>query len=181
VEVKEEAVMTFEGPASRSRALRLLSSAGALLLWLFLPPQAAAAQPTGVGVTGIAYHGDGCPSGAARHTVSPDGRSFTVLFDSFLAEVGPEGGRVARRTCVLDVSVDVPKGRSYALTADYRGLANLEAGMKAVKRSFYEDVGRCDEDGARGVLRGVFVEDYVFRDAVFDPPDGGRAAARAPR
>lgn len=70
-----------------------------------------------------AYGGSGCPAGSASITLTSDGSTMSVLFDSFAAEAGnTTGRRVDRKSCNLRVPVRVPQGYSVALIGvDYRG------------------------------------------------------------
>jgi hypothetical protein len=69
------------------------------------------------------YGGNGCPAGSASISTTSDGRTMSVLFDSFAAEAGnTTGRRIDRKSCNLRVPVRVPNGYSMALIAvDYRG------------------------------------------------------------
>lgn len=70
-----------------------------------------------------AYGGSGCPAGSASITLTGDGQTMSVLFDSFAAEAGDTTGRrIDRKSCNLRVPVRVPQGYSVALIGvDYRG------------------------------------------------------------
>ena len=35
-----------------------------------------------------AYGGNGCPSGTANASLSPDGKSLSIIFDQFVTEAG---------------------------------------------------------------------------------------------
>lgn len=78
------------------------------------------------------YGGSGCPAGSASVSVSPDGSSLSILFDSYTVEAGGSNPQVARKSCNLSIPVKVPNGMSVSLiSADYRGFADLPAGAEA--------------------------------------------------
>ena len=84
---------------------------------------AVSAEAGGISVGQPAYGGNGCPAGSASVTVTPDGSTMSVLFDSFAAEAGnTTGRRIDRKSCNLRVPIRVPNGYSVALIGvDYRG------------------------------------------------------------
>lgn len=81
-------------------------------------------------IGGVAYGGNGCPSGTASATVSPDGQAVSVLFDQFIAEAGGSTGKsLDRKSCNLTVPIHVPNGYSVAIfTVDYRGFNQVPSG-----------------------------------------------------
>lgn len=84
---------------------------------------ATSAEASRISLGEPAYGGNGCPAGSASITVTGDGQTMSVLFDSFAAEAGnTTGRRVDRKSCNLRVPVRVPNGYSVALIGvDYRG------------------------------------------------------------
>ena len=52
-----------------------------------------------LGVPG--YGGNGCPSGSASVTLSPDQKSLSVLFDQYMAEAGGFNGKQVDRSDLL--------------------------------------------------------------------------------
>lgn len=99
---------------------------------------AAAEGPGGVSVRGIRAYGQGCPIGSAAATVSPDGRSFSLLLDNYAATVEPGGRPTIRRDCDIEVDLDIPAGWSFAVVAaDYRGFVDIAAGSLAQHRVLY--------------------------------------------
>lgn len=84
---------------------------------------ASAVANAGISLGEPSYGGSGCPAGSASITVTPDGQTMSVLFDSFAAEAGnTTGRRIDRKSCNLRVPVRVPNGYSVALIGvDYRG------------------------------------------------------------
>lgn len=84
---------------------------------------ASAAAEAKISLGDPAYGGNGCPAGSASISVTGDGTTMSVLFDSFAAEAGDTTNRrVDRKSCNLRVPVKVPQGYSVALIGvDYRG------------------------------------------------------------
>ena len=75
------------------------------------------------------YGGNGCPAGSANISITEDGKTMSVLFDSFSAEAGSTTGRrIDRKSCNIRVPVKVPQGYSMALIGiDYRGFNAIPA------------------------------------------------------
>ncbi|MBF0315846.1 MAG: DUF4360 domain-containing protein [Oligoflexia bacterium] len=62
------------------------------------------------------YAGTGCPMGTASARLSPDARSFHILFDQYVAHAGRSAGvALNRKSCNLAIPVAVPPGYSIAL------------------------------------------------------------------
>jgi hypothetical protein len=107
-----------------------------------------------------AYGGNGCPSGTASATLSPDGSSLSIIFDQFVTEAGPAAGRtIDRKSCNIAVPVFVPNGLSISVIAvDYRGYVGLPAQSSARLTAEYffagsqgtrfqqDFIGRTDQD-----------------------------------
>jgi hypothetical protein len=74
-----------------------------------------------------AYGGNGCPSGTASVTLSPDAKSLSLIFDQFISEAGPGVGKtIDRKSCNIAVPVHVPQGMSVSvISVDYRGFVSL--------------------------------------------------------
>jgi hypothetical protein len=73
------------------------------------------------------YGGTGCPNGSASATLTPDGKSLSIIFDSFVTEAGPQSGKTLdRKNCDIAIPVHVPQGFSLSVIAvDYRGFVSL--------------------------------------------------------
>lgn len=73
------------------------------------------------------YNGTGCPTGTASVALSPDAKSLSILFDSFV--VNTAGVDAARKNCNIAVPVHVPNGYSVSIfQIDYRGFNSLPSG-----------------------------------------------------
>jgi len=79
------------------------------------------------------YGGTGCPSGSVSTTLSPDGKSLSLIFDQYSVEAGGDTGRTFdRKSCNVAIPVHVPQGYSVAVLAiDYRGFNHLPAGASS--------------------------------------------------
>jgi hypothetical protein len=101
------------------------------LLWAFSVSAADSEVPNAnqIQITQVTATGSGCPQGTMSVALSPDARSFTVLFDQFQAESGGAKAVRDQKTCEINVVIDVPSGWAFTvLDADYRGFADLSAG-----------------------------------------------------
>jgi hypothetical protein len=87
----------------------------------------------------VTVNGSGCPLGSTTVATSKDNTAFTVIYNSYTAQVGPEAKSTDfRKNCQLNVIVQVPNGFTYAIAqVDYRGYANLAKGATAIERANY--------------------------------------------
>ena len=70
--------------------------------------------------------GNACNPSNMRATLSPDGSAVSLLFDEFIAEAGGSKDSIDRRTCIVDIPVNVAPGYQVAISAvDYRGFLAL--------------------------------------------------------
>ena len=85
------------------------------------------------------YGGTGCPQGSASVTLSPDSKSMSIIFDSFITEAGPASGRTLdRKSCNISIPVNVPQGYSFSIiNVDYRGFVSLPRGANAKLQAEY--------------------------------------------
>ena len=79
------------------------------------------------------YGGTGCPSGSVSATLSPDSKSLSLLFDSYLVQAGGDSGKsFDRKSCNIAIPVHVPQGLSISVLAiDYRGYNNVPVGANS--------------------------------------------------
>ena len=79
------------------------------------------------------YGGTGCPSGSVSATLSPDAKSLSLLFDSYIVQAGGDSGATFdRKSCNIAIPVHVPQGLSISVLAiDYRGYNNVPAGANS--------------------------------------------------
>jgi hypothetical protein len=77
------------------------------------------------------YAGQGCPSGSASVTLSPDNKSLSILFDEYFVEAGGRK-KLQRKNCTIAIPVHVPTGFSVSLIdVDYRGYVMVPRGGMA--------------------------------------------------
>jgi Domain of unknown function (DUF4360) len=114
-----------------------------------------------------AYGGNGCPSGSASATLSPDGKSLSVIFDQFITEAGPASGKTLdRKSCNIAVPVHVPNGFSVSILAvDYRGFVALPMGASARLQAEYFFAGQRGPIFAQD-FRGRVDQDYTFNNTL---------------
>jgi hypothetical protein len=112
-----------------------------------------------------AYGGNGCPSGSASATLSPDSKALSILFDSYQAEAGGvTARRIDRKSCNLAIPVHVPQGYSIAVfQVDYRGFTAIPSGGRAQFNVEYFFAG---SQGPRQVktFNGPSSSDYELHD-----------------
>lgn len=126
------------------------------------------AVPEYVQVRNISYAGSGCPAGTVSQNIAPDLKAFSLLFDSYVASVGPtESFANKRRNCQVNVDFAFPNGWSYALvTFDYRGFVDVEPGILATQQASYYFQGYQQTARFRTVMQGPISRDYQARDAL---------------
>lgn len=102
----------------------VLSAASAVTL---ASPALAQGEPprTEMAIDNLSFRGDGCRPGSVSSNLAPDGKAFTLLFDSFIVEASQAVPKAAKM-CEIDVKMKVPSGWSFAVVGvDVRGYAAL--------------------------------------------------------
>jgi hypothetical protein len=99
----------------------------------------------------ISAAGTGCRPGTMATSISPDGKTVTLLFDSFVAEVPQFSGdndngstshfdeNLDRKICNMMLKAVLPKGEmlsTVSITVDYRGYTFLDPGVSGRFKSF---------------------------------------------
>jgi hypothetical protein len=141
----------------------------ALAAFALLMPTLASAQapnPYEVYVQSITYGGSGCPQGSVGNSFANDRKSFTLIFDSFVASQGP-GVPIteSRKNCQINVNLRVPGGFQFSIgTADYRGYVSLPAGVTARQKSTYSFAGSSAQFSSGSNFTGPVSKDYLNRD-----------------
>lgn len=114
------------------------------------------------------YGGNGCPSGSASVTLSPDNKSLSIIFDEFITEAGPGVGKTLdRKSCNIAIPVHIPQGFSVSVIGvDYRGFVSLPS-----RRSFAQLKAEYFLAGSRGPIyrkrfRGSQDTDYLFSNDI---------------
>ncbi|MBU2705101.1 DUF4360 domain-containing protein [Zooshikella marina] len=110
--------------------------------------------------------GTGCPSGTVSTTVAPDGKSFVLGFDAYIAEVGPNiPYRESRKNCSLTAQLNIPNGYAFTIVdVNYRGYASLEDGVSAVQQSRYFFAGYPQEARLKTDFNGPYDDNYLISD-----------------
>ncbi|KAG2019590.1 hypothetical protein CC2G_005015 [Coprinopsis cinerea AmutBmut pab1-1] len=129
--------------------------------------------PADFKVTNFSVIGTGCPPGSVYSFLGPDRNAFTIGFNEYYVEVGPDGGGIPaarnRRNCRLSFGVHIPPGFSFSVaSADYRGYYQLDDRVTASQNLVYYFQGRLVQSSTRrdfvGPLDGA---EYTYHD-VFD-------------
>ncbi|MBU2712213.1 DUF4360 domain-containing protein [Zooshikella harenae] len=110
--------------------------------------------------------GTGCPSGTVSTTVAPDGKSFVLGFDTYIAEVGPGVPyRESRKNCTITAQLNIPNGYSFTIVdVNYRGYASLDRHVKAMQQSRYFFAGFAQEARLRTNFQGPYDDNYLISD-----------------
>jgi hypothetical protein len=147
------------------------------------PTTQANAKPPWVRIRNLSWAGSGCPAGTVAENLAPDLQAFTLLFDSFVAELGPGLPlSLSRRNCQILVDLDFPPGWSFSVVdVDHGGFASLETGVSGVQQSSYYFQGESRTARLQTTLNGPWVGDYQVRESL--APDAlvwSPCAARRP-
>jgi len=120
-------------------------------------------NPNEVYVENITYGGTGCPQGSVSQSLSDDRTTFTLIFDSYIASVGP-GVLLSesRKNCQLNVNLHIPQGWQYSIaSADYRGYVELDKGVTALQESTYYFQGDTNQVSSPANFAGPVDKDYL--------------------
>lgn len=125
-------------------------------------------NPKEVYVRSISYGGRGCPQGSVGQSLSEDRTSLTLIFDEFVASVGP-GVPVteARKNCQISLDLFVPQGWQFSVADfEYRGYVQLPAGVTAAQQSLYYFPGEVQQGRGATAFVGPVAKDYLVRDPI---------------
>lgn len=136
---------------------------GAVALSAMAVASPAIADDISLGIPG--YGGSGCPSGTVSTTLSPDGKSLSLIFDQYEVSAGGETGRsYDRKSCNVAIPVHVPNGYSIAVLAvDYRGFNHLPSGAMSQFNVEYFFAGSRGP-AFRRTFRGAQEGDYLIQN-----------------
>ncbi len=92
-----------------------------------------------VSITGFAFGGSGCPAGSVGSILSSDLTTLTLIYDSFIAQAGPNiEPKERRKNCQINVRLHFPQGWQFSIfKADYRGHATLPPGATGSAKATY--------------------------------------------
>jgi len=114
------------------------------------------------------YAGSGCPPGSAAITLSDNNRQLTVLFSSYIAQVG--GGALpteARKNCQLTIVLKYPGGFQYSIfSSQYRGYLQLDEKVTARQKTTYNFSGEKGQAVVSSDFKGPYDESYLISDEV---------------
>jgi len=128
----------------------------------------AAPNPSQVTINSISYGGTGCPQGSVGSFISADRLTFTLIFDSFVASIGPGVPVTSSRTnCQLNINLQYPSGFQYSvLGTDFRGYSYLEAGVTGVQSANYYFSGSSAQAATTTSFKGPLDGDYLISDKI---------------
>ncbi|EAS37206.1 uncharacterized protein CIMG_02560 [Coccidioides immitis RS] len=132
-----------------------------------------APDPDKVHIVSVNYGGTGCPQGSARTVISDDRETITVIFDKYVAAIGPNVSLdESRKNCQLNLKLQYPGGYQYSvLGVDYRGYARLDRGIDGLQKSNYYYSGETNDFALSTHFTGPTEGDYVLHD---DSDQGSR-------
>jgi len=138
----------------------------------FAMPASNAAQvtpdPTQVYINGIVYGGTGCPQGSLGSFISDDRQTFTLIFDQFVASIGP-GVAVAqnRKNCQINLDLRYPSGFQYSIfSTSYRGYVGLDSGVNGLQSTNFYFSGQTSQSTTSTSFKGPTSGDYEIVDDV---------------
>jgi hypothetical protein len=148
--------------------MRLATAFLALPLFAAVAPAAFGDAPDTLRIRSISYAGSGCPAGTVAENVSPDRQAFTLLFDSYVAEIGPGIPFVQKRkNCQLLIDLDYTSGWSFGIMElDYRGYAAMEPGVNALQKTRTYFQGQSQTMSRETRLIGPSDSDFFIHDVV---------------
>ncbi|KAI8892104.1 hypothetical protein BC833DRAFT_558303 [Globomyces pollinis-pini] len=125
-------------------------------------------DPSQVYIKGITYGGTGCPQNTVSVAMAEDQKTFTLIFDQFVASSGP-GTTVkdTRKNCQVNVDLHYPQGFSYTINnIDYRGYVNVPAGVTGIQRANYYFSGQTAQIASQTQFVGPQSKDYTSSDRI---------------
>lgn len=124
--------------------------------------------PNEVYIQDVKWAGTGCPAGSVARSLSADKQTVTLMFDQYLASIGPGITRTeSYKNCQLNIKLHVPQGWTYTVyRTQYRGYTALDEGVTATQKSIYYFSGETKQWMAQSVFTGPTSEDYHFWDDI---------------
>jgi len=124
------------------------------------------------------YSGNGCPRGSISFLYTED--AFTILFDSYLAERGPQISLWnSFKQCFMQVNVEVPAGFQAAIeTIDYRGFTRIENRVKSYLMSSFSFGSIQAGSSPAKYFNGPQETDFFKRDLPYFNREGACRAKR---
>ncbi len=110
-----------------------------MLVLMALLTVSTLASAQSVTIRGVRLSGSGCGPATASAVTTADGKTLSVIFDNYSAEIGngsanPQATSI-QKDCRVMIDVDVPAGFQYALEqTDYRGFVAMPASAYGMHR-----------------------------------------------
>jgi hypothetical protein len=125
-------------------------------------------DPSKVYFHSVTYGGTGCPQGSMAQSFSNDRTTFTLIFDKYVAAVGPGVGQLeSRKNCQLNLNIRIPQGWQFSIVStDFRGYVSLDRGLKATQKSIYYFQGETTQSSANANWMGPVAKDYLVSDRI---------------
>jgi len=124
--------------------------------------------PTGVTIKKIVFAGSGCPANSVGQFVSDDRTTFTLIFDSMVAQLGG-GATIAqsRVNCQLNLNLEYPSGWQYSiLSTTFRGYVAIDPDVTGLQQATYYFSGQSAQSTSTVKFAGPDEEDYVQIGAI---------------
>ncbi|KAE8454279.1 hypothetical protein EG329_005204 [Mollisiaceae sp. DMI_Dod_QoI] len=129
----------------------------------------SSSPPAGqVSIRGIVYGGTGCPQGSLGTFISDDRQTFTLIFDNFVASIGP-GVAVteSRKNCQINLDLQYPSGFQYSIfNTVYRGYVGIDSGVTARQQSTFYFSGQSAQCSTGTNFKGPRSGDYAVTDSL---------------
>ena len=124
--------------------------------------------PDYVSIKSIRYGGSGCQAGTVAENVSVSRDAFTLLFDSFVAQIGPFiVPSESRKNCAINIDLEFPQGWSFSIASlDYRGYFSLDPGIVGDQVATYYFQGERAQASLASSYVGPNSGDYLHADSV---------------
>eukprot|EP01126_Amoeba_proteus_P038754 TRINITY_DN4055_c0_g1_i3.p1 TRINITY_DN4055_c0_g1~~TRINITY_DN4055_c0_g1_i3.p1 ORF type:complete len:204 (+),score=23.86 TRINITY_DN4055_c0_g1_i3:214-825(+) len=128
-------------------------------------PSSSGPDPSLITISGIQYAGTGCPAGSVAQVIDPSRTVFTLIFDRFIAQDGPNVDySETTKNCQINVDLRVPQGWQYSIVSvDYRGYAKLDPSAVGIHQTLYYWAGNDQTALSREVINGPIEENYQIR------------------
>jgi len=125
-------------------------------------------NPSDVTINGISYGGTGCPQGTVGSFISADRSTFTLIFDSYVASIGPGVAITDNRlNCQLNIDLQYPAGFQYSVLGTvFRGYAGLDKGVTGVQQATYYFSGSSTQVATSTTFTGPTDGDYEISDSI---------------
>lgn len=126
---------------------------------------AFAETPEQASIGNITFNGPGCSLGQTNATLSPDFKELSLLFDSYVNEIGQgtsqPNSTTSELACRITFEVYSPSGWQYAFkSVDYRGFAALPASAQAMHRISTQTQNQPIASLREAVIKGQFNNNY---------------------